>query len=836
MLTWSNWWTEPRSNRYHYATRFAEHLPVIFVQPDLGDPTSRWEPSDAANVTLLHVYGGYGPEQSRQITRALRERRVLRPLLWSYNYSMHDFAAQACAPLKVYHATENYFCDDFRSKPSLDDLRRMLRHSDLLVAVADPVLEDYRERGGYAGSAVVATNGCDYRFWVNGEADACSAVVAPAARPVAIFQGGINYRVDFQLLDQLAERMPDWDFRFCGQDGYEQDRREPPPVHWQSLLQRRNVRFLGQLTPEQLRDELNGASVGLIPFIPTEMIVRSFPLKAFEYAACGLPVVTVPIRALEPFADLFQVARDAGEFERSIRRLGETRHDSRWVERRREAARAQDYDAKFQRVVSEIERVCGTHPRGPRGRGRPDSPYNVLVLFDPHSVHIKTVSEHLESFAEHSQHRVSYAPATHDAIAAVDLGGFDAVIIHYSVRLFIREHLSPSYRQALRDYAGLKVLFIQDEYDVPSVTCDQIDELGIQVVYTCVPRQDINKVYSAARFPHVRFVETLTGWMPGRLTSLPTPLPTTQRRLMIGYRGRKLAYYYGELAREKFIIGERMRDICQQRGIACDIESDDQHRIYGDAWYEFLGSARATLGTESGSNLLDWDGSVRAAVNQALAHEPDLSFEAVHERLLKPYDGLIRMNQVSPKIFEAIATRTALILYDGTYSGVVQPDVHYIPLRKDFSNIDEVLAKLHDDACIERITEQAFQDVVASGRYSHASFVRGVDEVLEQEAGQSRRRLVLSCIVGRDLCSSSVILQARSIQDAFRKPPVTAAPPQPGTVELTPTPWTPAQLLDSASVPQLVRVLGRRSLPAPVRRWLKPPVWAVWSAFKRLRR
>ena len=34
MLTWSDWFTEPVSNRYHYATRFAKHLPVIFVQPD----------------------------------------------------------------------------------------------------------------------------------------------------------------------------------------------------------------------------------------------------------------------------------------------------------------------------------------------------------------------------------------------------------------------------------------------------------------------------------------------------------------------------------------------------------------------------------------------------------------------------------------------------------------------------------------------------------------------------------------------------------------------------------------------------------------------------------
>ena len=34
MLTVSDWHEEPRSNRYHYATRFARIAPVVFVQVD----------------------------------------------------------------------------------------------------------------------------------------------------------------------------------------------------------------------------------------------------------------------------------------------------------------------------------------------------------------------------------------------------------------------------------------------------------------------------------------------------------------------------------------------------------------------------------------------------------------------------------------------------------------------------------------------------------------------------------------------------------------------------------------------------------------------------------
>src|SRR5438105_90692 len=51
----SNWKIEPRSNRYHYATRFARHLPVIFVQVTGQVGEYRFEDTEIPNLTLLHL-------------------------------------------------------------------------------------------------------------------------------------------------------------------------------------------------------------------------------------------------------------------------------------------------------------------------------------------------------------------------------------------------------------------------------------------------------------------------------------------------------------------------------------------------------------------------------------------------------------------------------------------------------------------------------------------------------------------------------------------------------------------------------------------------------------
>src|SRR5262249_54439151 len=84
------------------------------------------------------------------------------------------------------------------------------------------------------------------------------------------------------------------------------------------------------------------------------------------------------------------------------------------------------------------------------------------------------------------------------------------------------------------------------------------------------------------------------------------------------------------------------------------------------------------------------------------------------------------------KVFEAIACKTALILFEGEYSGILRPHRHYIPLRKDFSNVDLVLSHLADDDYLEAMAQHAYDDIVASGRYSYERFVKDFDDLLER--------------------------------------------------------------------------------------------------------
>ena len=93
-------------------------------------------------------------------------------------------------------------------------------------------------------------------------------------------------------------------------------------------------------------------------------------------------------------------------------------------------------------------------------------------------------------------------------------------------------------------------------------------------------------------------------------------------------------------------------------------------------------------------------------------------------------DGVIPYRTISPRHFEAAAFRVVQILFEGDYNGILKPWVHYLPLKKDFSNFDGVMAAFGNSALRETIANRAYDDLIASGLWTYERFVTGFDEAL----------------------------------------------------------------------------------------------------------
>ncbi len=133
---------------------------------------------------------------------------------------------------------------------------------------------------------------------------------------------------------------------------------------------------------------------------------------------------------------------------------------------------------------------------------------------------------------------------------------------------------------------------------------------------------------------------------------------------------------------------------------------------------------------------MDFDGSLEERPDGYLTAHPTATFEEVEREILAPFEGNAVIDAISPRVFEAAALGTAMVNFAGRYSDVIEPGVHYIPLEKDFSNFDEVVAQIRDDAELERLASRAHADLVASGRYSLRAFVEGFDREIEARMPQ----------------------------------------------------------------------------------------------------
>jgi hypothetical protein len=54
----------------------------------------------------------------------------------------------------------------------------------------------------------------------------------------------------------------------------------------------------------------------------------------------------------------------------------------------------------------------------------------------------------------------------------------------------------------------------------------------------------------------------------------------------------------------------------------------------------------------------------------------------------------------------------------------MKPGAHYIEIKKDWSNITEVIKQIEDVELCERLADNAYRDIVESGLYTYRNFVR----------------------------------------------------------------------------------------------------------------
>jgi hypothetical protein len=359
----------------------------------------------------------------------------------------------------------------------------------------------------------------------------------------------------------------------------------------------------------------------------------------------------------------------------------------------------------------------------------PENVNGVLVLYHhPAQTNAPTIMEHVDAFAKHSRFRAWSFNTDVGFPASLGSFRFSAVVLHYSLFGPETYQLNDYFLSFLDRTPSYKVAFFQDEHHYCSDRFAFLDRYRVDCVYTLLEPEHWPRVYGEhTNVP--KLVYGIPGYVSDDLVRLAARItkPDEEREIDIGYRGRTLLPYMGKGSQEKAVIGTGFLERARDSGLELDIAVDEESRIYGDAWFEHVANCRGVLGTEAGVSIFDTDDVVRKEYERLIAEQPSLTFDELSERLLDAWEDNIYYRTVSPRHFEAAALRVCQILFEGKYSGILEPLVHYIPLKKDFSNVDNVIEQFRDPELRRRLTENAYRDLIASERYSYARFVESFD-------------------------------------------------------------------------------------------------------------
>ena len=286
-------------------------------------------------------------------------------------------------------------------------------------------------------------------------------------------------------------------------------------------------------------------------------------------------------------------------------------------------------------------------------------------------------------------------------------GEFDVVIILHSVfsnACYLRwRHL---FFHAIKMSRVPKVYFIGNEYKLMPEKMAFCEALGVSLLVSLTDSQAIHALYrdrlgcAVAGIPSAGLDEEIY---------YPT-VPFRERPVDIGYRSDESPIYLGHTERRD--IAEYFSAYGPRHGLKVDISLKQSDRFGERKWAAFLNQCKAQLGTEAGGDYFELTDETRKNCNQYLKRHPNAANEEIIDRFFNNYSNSIPMRVITGRIVEAAGTKTAQILFKGQYSGYFKPDVHYIPLKKDFSNFAEVIEKFQDEEYCRAITCNAYEVVI----------------------------------------------------------------------------------------------------------------------------
>jgi hypothetical protein len=255
---------------------------------------------------------------------------------------------------------------------------------------------------------------------------------------------------------------------------------------------------------------------------------------------------------------------------------------------------------------------------------------------------------------------------------------------------------------------GKLVVFIGNEYNLMADKIKFIRSVEADYVCSQLPFEAACWLYRDCKRSQILV-------LPHALNpKLYFPDPCSHRTIDIGFIGHLYHNFIGDMERTNLI--QFFQRNGRGLGMSCDIRTQ---RLPREEWAQFLRRCRGILGAESGTYYLDRTGQIIEDVKKYAQRHPKVSFQEIYDLYFKNRQNCVSGKAISSRHFEPIGTKTCQILVEGEYNGILKADEHYIGVKKDLSNIEDVIQRFKDNSYRRSMVERAYEYVMDNHTYRH---------------------------------------------------------------------------------------------------------------------
>ncbi|HVX28741.1 MAG TPA: glycosyltransferase family 1 protein [Parafilimonas sp.] len=298
----------------HLMSRFAKPFNVYFIEEPIfykgADVYSLQTTKENVNVIQPHLNENNHSCKTERLKNIidvfLKEQQIENFISWYYSPMALLFTAHLHPQLIVYDCMDELSAFKFAPPELKEAEQKLLQKADVVFTGGHSLYKakKYLHHNIYSFPSSIDKE--HFGKARNNVSDPSDQQHIP--HPRLGFFGVIDERFDIDLIKQVADAKPKWQFVFIG-----------PVVKISDdvLPKNKNIHYLGGKNYNELPNYVSGWDIALIPFALNESTKFISPTKTPEYLAAGKPVISTAIEdVVHPYGDekLVHIIHSAEEF------------------------------------------------------------------------------------------------------------------------------------------------------------------------------------------------------------------------------------------------------------------------------------------------------------------------------------------------------------------------------------------------------------------------------------------------------------------------------------------------------------------------------------------